>query len=54
MAFGLGVLRLPPQAFWALSPRELKAAHDGIYGRENAPLSRLDLENLMQAYPDKE
>ena len=24
MRFGLGVLRLPPEAFWKMSPRELR------------------------------
>lgn len=26
MQFGLGVLKLPPEAFWKMSPRELAAA----------------------------
>lgn len=29
MGLGLGVLRLPPSAFWAMTPRELMAAAQG-------------------------
>jgi len=55
MAFGLGVLKLPPAAFWALTPRELDAALAGHYGRNRlrgAP-NRADLQTLMAAYPDE-
>ena len=54
MAFGLGVLKLPPAAFWAMTPRELDAALEGHYGRQRrtgAP-SRGDLATLTKAYPD--
>lgn len=54
MAFGLGVLRLPPGAFWAMTPRELAAAHDGIAGRRGTALGRYDLEALMTLHPDGE
>lgn len=30
MQFGLGVLRLAPKDFWAMSPRELAAAHSDL------------------------
>ena len=33
MAMGLGVLRLAPTAFWAMTPRELQAACEGLFGR---------------------
>jgi len=35
-----------------MTPRELKAAHDGLYGRADAPLSRGELEGLMLQFPD--
>ncbi|AEQ50806.1 rcc01693 family protein [Pelagibacterium halotolerans] len=54
MAFGLGVLRLSPGAFWAMTPRELAAAHDGVAGRKGAALGRNDLEALMARHPDGE
>jgi len=53
MAFGLGVLKLPPATFWAMTPRELEAALRGHYGpRIRAVPRRSDLEALMQQYPD--
>lgn len=53
MRFGLGVLRLPPNAFWAMTPRELTAAHAGASGRGAAlPLERGALERLMALHPD--
>ena len=54
MAFGLGVLKLPPAAFWAMTPRELDAALEGHYGRQRlagAP-SREAIAALMEQYPD--
>ena len=54
MAAGLGNLRLPPQIFWAMTPRELDAALRGAFGLafQAAPMSRGDLSALMAAYPD--
>ena len=54
MAFGLGVLRLAPREFWAMTPRELAAAHVGLGGSVGPPLPRATLDRLMQAYPDTE
>lgn len=55
MRLGLGVLRLSPEAFWSLSPRELARAVEGAAGREAgpAPLTRDGLARLMVAYPDR-
>ena len=50
MRLGLGTLRLPPQAFWAMTPREL-AACAGLVGRP-ATLARADLDALMARFPD--
>ncbi|MBL8590880.1 MAG: phage tail assembly chaperone [Methylobacteriaceae bacterium] len=52
MAFGLGVLRLAPRDFWAMTPRELAAAVDGAQGRFEPPATRAALEALMRAFPD--
>lgn len=54
MAFGLGILRLAPDAFWRLSPRELEAALIGHFGPSAgaACLDREVLHALMQSYPD--
>ena len=50
MAFGLGTLRLPPEQFWRLTPRELAA----LTGGGVAAPGRDDLQALMRRYPDKE
>jgi uncharacterized phage protein (TIGR02216 family) len=54
IGFGLGVLRLPPREFWAMTPRELSLAHGAVFGRRSGPLPRAALETLMAAFPDME
>lgn len=53
IGFGLGVLRLPPETFWRMTPRELAAAIEGVRGRIVAPLGRAGLDDLMRRYPDE-
>ncbi len=54
MAFGLGVLRLPGDTFWAMTLRELEAAASGVFGPPSlwASLTRRELSFLMTTYPD--
>ncbi len=53
MRLGLGVLRLPPDAFWNMSPRELAAASAGLTGGDaGTPIGRERLEALQQRFPD--
>jgi uncharacterized phage protein (TIGR02216 family) len=52
MQFGLGVLKLPPEAFWKMSPRELAAAWGAVAGDRSGPLDRPGLEALMARFPD--
>lgn len=52
MAFGLGVLRHTPQAFWSMTPRELAAAAEGVFGKISDAPARDDLRALLAAYPD--
>ena len=54
MAAGLGLLRLDPRAFWAMTPKEIEAAFRGLLGtsRLDAPLARDELAGLMRRYPD--
>lgn len=54
MAFGLGVLRLAPRDFWAMSPRELAGALQALRRRDGAlpPPARSDLAELMRQFPD--
>jgi uncharacterized phage protein (TIGR02216 family) len=51
IGFGFGVLRLPPAAFWAMTPRELALAIAAVTGGVT-PLRRNDLTELMTRYPD--
>ena len=52
MRFGLGVLRLPPEQFWRMTPRELAAAWGALMGDRAGPLERGDLNGLMERFPD--
>jgi uncharacterized phage protein (TIGR02216 family) len=52
IGFGLGVLRLSPDAFWRMTPRELSCAIAAVAGDADAKLQRVELEGLMQAFPD--
>ncbi|MFC3165017.1 rcc01693 family protein [Ciceribacter thiooxidans] len=51
MHAGLGLLRLDPDDFWRLSPREF-AAMTGAFAPAAPRLARAGLETLMQAFPD--
>jgi len=51
IGFGLGVLRLSPAAFWAMTPRELAHAIAAVTGG-TTPLRRNDLQDLMTRFPD--
>ena len=55
MAAGFGLLRLSPDAFWSMTPREFAAAMTGLTGRPATPAlpSRRDLAELMQRFPDQ-
>lgn len=52
MCFGLGVLRLPPADFWAMTPREVAAAMD-VYGdASHRPPTPAAFAALADAFPD--
>ena len=53
MAFGLGVLRQSSQNFWAMTPRELQHALDGVHGVAAKGPTRDMLAGLMAAFPDQ-
>jgi uncharacterized phage protein (TIGR02216 family) len=53
MTFGLGVLRLPPTVFWAMTLPELAAALKAYAPEMPATPSVENLAMLMQAFPDK-
>jgi len=54
MAVGLGLLRLPPEAFWSMTMREFAAAASALLGppSSSAAPSRAGLANLMSRFPD--
>lgn len=51
MQLGLGLLRLSPHDFWAMTPRELERALSLFARAEEAP-GRADLAGLMARFPD--
>ena len=53
MGFGLGVLRLSPDAFWRMTPRELAAAIEALAPPRAAPLAREKFDALMRRFPDR-
>jgi uncharacterized phage protein (TIGR02216 family) len=46
------VLRLAPDDFWRMTPRELACAAEALFGRGGAPLDRATFAQLMTRYPD--
>lgn len=53
MAFGFGPLGLSSAAFWAMTPRELAAAVEGMLGVPGGPTDRTTLDGLMNRFPDR-
>ena len=51
IGFGLGVLKLSPDEFWRMTPRELALAIEALRGR-GASLARVHFDELMKRYPD--
>jgi uncharacterized phage protein (TIGR02216 family) len=52
IGFGLGVLKLPPEQFWRMTPRELAYAIEAVRGRA-ASLDRGVFAELMKRFPDE-
>jgi uncharacterized phage protein (TIGR02216 family) len=53
IGFGLGVLRLSPDAFWRMTPRELSCAIAAVTGVTGGAIARVDFEGLMRIFPDR-
>jgi uncharacterized phage protein (TIGR02216 family) len=53
MQFGFGVLRLSPDAFWRMTPRELAHAIHAVRGPVVPAMDRGALDALMQQFPDR-
>ena len=56
MRLGLGVLRLPPDAFWSMTPGEFRRALEGagVLPAGGQTMERDRLAELMAAFPDGE
>lgn len=52
MAIGFGLLRLSPDAFWAMTPIEFERASSALRPARALPPERTDLAALMRAFPD--
>lgn len=52
IGFGLGVLRLAPEQFWRMTPRELACAMRAVRGDVTPALRRAEFAELMKRYPD--
>ena len=52
MQFGLGVLRLAPKDFWAMTPRELSAAYTAFEASVQKPIERTKMQELEKQFPD--
>jgi uncharacterized phage protein (TIGR02216 family) len=52
MTLGLGLLRLAPEAFWQMTPREFDRAARAFLGDGDAP-DRAAFDRLMRTFPDR-
>jgi uncharacterized phage protein (TIGR02216 family) len=52
MGFGLGTLRQSPDAFWRMTPRELAASMDSVFGVQATPFDRVSFAALQAQFPD--
>ena len=56
MQICLGMMELPPQVFWDMSPNEMYQAIKGFQKfhsvSEEKPMTRTELDELMELYPD--
>jgi uncharacterized phage protein (TIGR02216 family) len=52
MGVGLGVMRLAPAAFWAMTMTEFEAAIRGAFPETLAATGQRELRELMERFPD--
>jgi uncharacterized phage protein (TIGR02216 family) len=52
IGFALGVLRLSPEAFWRMTPRELAHAIRAVRGAPAVPPTRAEFDALLRRFPD--
>jgi uncharacterized phage protein (TIGR02216 family) len=54
MRLGLGLLRLSPKEFWAMTPREFACAARALFPAPDGAPDRSAFEALMRRFPDRE
>jgi uncharacterized phage protein (TIGR02216 family) len=54
MGFGFAVLRLPSEAFWRMTLREMAAAAAAFAPPRGDRLGRDQMERLMGRFPDRQ
>jgi len=52
MGFGFAVLRLPPEAFWRMTPKEISAAVAALAPPAAQAPGRGELDRLMRRFHD--
>ncbi len=52
MGFGLGTLRLSPDSFWRMTPRELGAAMEALLGPRATAIDATSFAALRARFPD--
>jgi uncharacterized phage protein (TIGR02216 family) len=52
IGLGLGPLRLSPDAFWRMTPREFSFALRALAGAASEPLDRPSFDALRARFPD--
>ncbi|MBN8919526.1 MAG: phage tail assembly chaperone [Rhizobiales bacterium] len=52
IGFGLGSLRLSPESFWRMTPRELAFAYEALAPAASASLGRGEFAALAARFPD--
>lgn len=52
MAMGLGLLRLSPDTFWSMTPREFERAASAMLPKRVDTLRRDELAELLLRFPD--
>lgn len=53
MATGFGLLRLSPEAFWAMTPREMERAMSVLDRGASGSPRKAQMEALMMMFPDR-
>lgn len=53
IGLALGVLRIAPDAFWRMTPRELALALEAVFPARAQSIDRSSFDRLMARFPDR-